>query len=382
MGLLIHRLSIIHNLYIMFIFLSLYSSLYIYIAHTTQFIEPGWRYLLVNGSGGSGLLPSSLGNGSYVTLVSPNNLTDFTLIIEKIVGPCKCASPGTGNTTDATVQFLLTGGLPGPGTVLYVWRTNETHHFWQDTNTVIANDGTLSIFIPRDSIVTVSTVATARHGVPSNPVPPSSNFPLPYTDNFDSYPEDTTPVRYFADETGSFAARSGALTQVVNIDPGPNRWLQEDVDPFTLIGDNSLQNILINVTTIFEPANISSGPGSFGFTYTQVCGRIANYSGLKNGPPPGYCFAVNATGAWLVRAGTTALADGQLSPPFNSMDPHTLILQLDDQVITGWLIPGSSVPSSSPLFNITSTIYPNGGLVGLGSGYHYSAFDNFSLSIP
>ena len=50
------------------------------IAHTTQFVQPGYYYLK-NGSG-SGKLENG---GSYVALVDNNNRKDFTIIIETMV---------------------------------------------------------------------------------------------------------------------------------------------------------------------------------------------------------------------------------------------------------------------------------------------------------
>ncbi len=259
-------------------------------AHTTQFTAPGWRYLPV-AAGGSGFLPASAGNGSYVTLVPPaGQPAGFTLIIEKFVGPCVCAPPGVGVTADGTAQFSVTGGLPGAGTRLQVWRSNATHQFWRDQDLVIEADGSFSVFVARDAIVTVSTVATAAHGgVPPAEIPAPAPFPLPYADDFDRYAEDTTPVRYFADQTGSFAARAGALTQVVPIDPGPNRWVNEDVDPLTMLGDPNIANVTLAVTAAFTPAANASGRGDLplGFTYAQACVRVTNYTGLKNGPPTG-----------------------------------------------------------------------------------------------
>jgi galactosylceramidase len=353
-------------------------------AHTTQFVQPGWRYLSVPGNG-SGLLPSSMGNGSFVTLVPPADLSGLTIIIEKVVGPCRCTpSPSTGDTADGVVSFLLTDGLVGPGTVLQVWRTNETVQFWRDADVVVAPDSTLSVLVARDSIVTLSTVGTAAHGAPSSPIPAPGPFPLPYADDFSSYPEDATPVRFFSDQTGSFAARGGALVQVVPIDPGPNRWVNEDVDPITLIGDPALANLTVAVAVqSFSPAGNASGPGvgAFGYTYVQVCARVTNYSGLHNGPPPGYCLAVNATGAWLARAGAVVLAQGQLQGPFAPPTPSTaplnLTLTLVGEAVAGWAGSGDTT-TMQPLFSVMSGAYASG-LVALGSGYHPAAFTNFTL---
>ena len=237
-------------------------------AHTTQFTARGWRYLSVPG-GGSGVLPASAGNGSYVTLVPPagSAATDFTLVIEKLEGAClHCDSPPVA---DGAAAFATAGGLAGPGARLQVWRSNATRQFWRDADVVVAADSTFSVFVPRDSVVTVSTVAGARRGAPAAPVPPPAPFPLPYAEGFSGYAEDATP-RFFSDQQGTFAVRGGALRQVVPADPGPNRWTQEDVDPMTLIGDGALLNVAAAVLAAFAaPAN-ASAPA----TYVQLCARM------------------------------------------------------------------------------------------------------------
>lgn len=355
-------------------------------AQSTQFISPGWRYLHTPG-GGSGFLPPSMGGGSYVTLVPPTDLSGLTIVIEKVAGPCKCMPANVSAPTDGVASFATGAGLPGAGTVLHVWRTNETHQFWQDSDITIGLDGSFSVAVPRDSIVTLSTVSTAAHGGPSAPIPAPTAFPVPYADNFDSYAEDTTPVKYFADQTGSWAARSHALTQVVPLDPGPNRWVREDVDPITLIGDPSMANVTVAVGVTFQPAANASGAGlgPFGYTYSQLCTRVSGYTGLKNGPPPGYCLALNCTGAWMFRTESNSLTSGQLPVPFDATQTHALILHTLGSAVTGWILAGPPpsdggvpAPGTAPLFTLNSTIY-TAGLVGLGSGYHTAAFDNFTI---
>ena len=353
-------------------------------AQTTQFTAPGWRYLHVPG-GGSGFLPQSSGNGSYVTLVPQNDTSEMTIVIEKITSvTCKCNLNTSAYVSDGVVNFtvLPSGGLPGGATVLHVWRTNETVQFVQDADIIINSDGTFSVFVARDSIVTLSTLSSATHGVPSAPIPMTAPFPLPYADNFNTYPEDTTVVRYFGDQTGSFAVRQGALTQVVSIDPGSNRWTVEDLDPITLIGDHTLVDTIMTIAVTFEPALNASGRGlgDFGFTYVQACLRITKYTGFKNGPPPGYCLAVNASGAWLANAGTLVMASGQLPTPFDATTPHVLTLSAKGTVIVGSIT--GTFPHTTlnpPLFNVTNSLY-SAGIGGLGSGFHTAAFDNFTIA--
>lgn len=353
-------------------------------AQTTQFVAPGWRYLLVGS--GSGLLPG--GGGSYVTLVPPADLSAFTIVVEKVAGPCKCNANATPAPVDGVVTFALGGGLPGPGTPVQVWRTNATAQFVRDaTDAAVGADGSLSVFVAGDSVVTLSTVVGAARGAPASPPPPPAPFPLPHRDDFSGYAEDFTPLRFWADQTGSFAARGGAMAQVVAVDPGPNRWVNEDIDPFTLLGDNSLEDVVVSVGATFAAArNVSGAGGPLGYTYVQACARLRNYTGLRTQPPPGYCVGVNATGAWLVRAGGKALGSGQLPALFSAGEPHALVLAVSGPWVAAWVVEGPAPPAGGAppgalsLLNVTDETYASGGMVGLGCGFHAAAFYNFSLT--
>jgi hypothetical protein len=232
-------------------------------AHTTQFVEVGWRYLHVPG-GGSGMLPGGNG-GSYVTLVPPTDLSGLTIVVEKLEGKClRCAGE---TTAGETVTFQTGGGLVGPGTVLHVWRSNQTVQFWRDADVTIAADSTFSVYAPADSIVTLSTTATASKGQPSAPIPAAAPFPLPYADDFSSYAEDGM-AKYFADQAGSFAVRSGKLTQVVPVDPGANAWVS-DPDPVSLIGDGGMTDFAVSAEVVFS----ASAPPTLAGTAAPVIPR-------------------------------------------------------------------------------------------------------------
>jgi hypothetical protein len=116
----------------------------------------------------------------------------------------KPASPGT--------VFSLTGGLLGPGTPLQVWQTTQDAWFVRLDDAVIAADGTLTLDLPADGIVTASSLTTASHGQPASPIPSPAPFPLPYSDDFSAYSYDAMP-RYLSDQVRA-ATTAGPSTEL------------------------------------------------------------------------------------------------------------------------------------------------------------------------
>ena len=195
-------------------------------AHFGQFTAIGWRFLLAGR--GAGVLPAPGGGGgdagSYVSLVPPDSLGDLTLVVETM---------GVG--TPSARAFALGGGLPGPGAVFQVWATTNATRFARLADATVGADGTLTLQVPADGILTASTLRGAAHGAPSAPVPPRAPLPLPFADSFDSYAFDSPP-KYLSDQGGSFAVRNGSLVQTVGMRPGANDWYTTP-DPITLLGD-------------------------------------------------------------------------------------------------------------------------------------------------
>jgi hypothetical protein len=118
----------------------------------------------------------------------------------------------------------------------------------------------------------LTTLQTVTHGNFSTPVPPQSDFPLPYSDDFNGYKNDTLP-KYLADQGGSFAVikssgdgdgkgqvggsssgSNGVLMQMTPVDPGVNGWVANQ-DPISLVGDLSWTDTVITVM-----AKVRAGP--------------------------------------------------------------------------------------------------------------------------
>lgn len=212
-------------------------------AHWTQFMTVGWKLLQGNNAG---MLP--LG-GSYITAISPD-MKDFTLVLETLQGNCLRCSGGVTHAQNIT--FILTNGLPSPGTILKTWLTIQGNSFQPTNDITVASDGSIQVQIPADAMLTVSTITTAQHGsFPNSPIPPDAPFPLPWKDTFDTgYSYDQVP-KYFADQGGSFAVRNGIMQQVVPADPGPNGWTPNR-DPYTLLGDYTWTDITVTATVSFH----------------------------------------------------------------------------------------------------------------------------------
>ena len=222
-------------------------------AHWGQFVSPGWRFMHVPG-GGSGFLTApraQLHGGTYVTLVPPEGGgIGLTVIIETLADSSCLAR----NASSFAITFTLRGAsppLPAPGATLYVWSSTQDALFVQQQSITIASDGTFSVSVEPDAMVTVSTVATARHGsFPASPIPPPASWPLPFHDTFENYTYDEM-ARYFADQGGSWAVRNGSLQQVSG--GQPIAWAPNG-DPLSIMGDENWVDYAVSATMSFSSA--------------------------------------------------------------------------------------------------------------------------------
>lgn len=189
-------------------------------AHTSQFATPG-MFLLPNGTG-SGFLP---GGGSYVTYydsaaAAENGGGDSTsyiaIVLEKVVpnaSSCGFSSTPSYDVKGETWSFQITnfdnsnsGGVDATIDTLYVWRSNFANgvYFERDASPlkVDATTGLFSVVVNVDDLITLTSDATrGSKGAPSSPIPPASDFPLKYSDDFESYAE-AGSARYFTSMSG------------------------------------------------------------------------------------------------------------------------------------------------------------------------------------
>lgn len=245
-------------------------------AHTTQFTQPGWKYM----DGACSLFPEGdKAVGSCVALRSPDS-REFSIILE---------------TLDAnkplTATFMIKDGLPS--SPLHLWKTKmnsklDSDWFIQQPD-ITPEGGQFTLTLDPGCLYTVSTVASAHKGITAPP--PSAMQPLPYREDFQSYALGATP-KYLSDQYGAFeVAKAGGgrngkcLRQVVTAKPV--LW-NRDADPSTIVGDNKWTDYHVSVDALLEQ------PG-----YVELVGRQAS-SSCQNWVA-GYHLRLDDKGHWSLR---------------------------------------------------------------------------------
>ena len=306
------------------------------IAHTTQFAEPGWKYL------DSGCV--MIDGGSVVALASPDG-QDYSLIIE---------------TMDArrpqTTRFQLAGRAPEKP--LHVWRSDAKEQFAAAGDIMLAS-GIFEITLAPGAIYSLTTTAGQRKGAVAS-IPASTAFPLPYEDGFERARPGTMP-RYFADQGGIFEiarrddGRGQCIRQVVStrgID-----WGRRTPEPYTMIGSTGWRDYEVACDVRLDKAG-----------YAAVFGRIVR-SPPDIQPPEGYWLKADARGTWELKAHTRTLAGGKLV--FAAGSWHNLRLRFAGKKITATV-------DGMELRTIEDTSYP-AGMAGLGTGWNTAEFGNFRV---
>ena len=238
------------------------------LAHWSRFgVAPGWRFLSAP-SGGSGQLFAPQGGnaaGSFVTLVPPEGPgAGFALILETLQSGDCCAR----DAHDLALSVALGGGLPAaPGTVLRVWRSTKGSYLERQPDAVVDANGSFSLVVAADSIVTVTTrdaTPPPPGWTPPGPPPPRAPFLPPYADDFsaDAYAFDALP-RFFADQSGSFAVRNGSVVQVADGPAGANGCLPEYA-PVSLFGNVNWTDLVVGASVTFDVAAEEAGMAGAG----------------------------------------------------------------------------------------------------------------------
>jgi len=291
--------------------------------------------------GGCALIPKG---GSYVALRSEDG-SNYSVIIE---------------TVDATnrqeLAFQVTGGLAT--TPVHVWRSNAEAQFVPLSDLTPA-DGRFTVTLDAGSIYSLTTTSGQTKGCADSPQ--NAPFPVPYTEDFESYSPGSTP-RYFSDQAGIFevASRNGGKGKCLRqiIDRKGIEWpFHLSPVPETFLGDPNWTDYEVSTDALIEKTG-----------FISLFGRVSSIPQSAS-PPNGYWLKIDHTGEWELGTAKAAIVSG--NAPFAANAWHNLRLSFDGTSIKAFI-------DNKLVANLTDDTYPCG-MVGIGSGWNKAQFDNFSV---
>ena len=327
-------------------------------AHTCQFTKPGWHYL----GHGSGVGTLAGGGGSYVSLT---NGKDLTIVVEAMPNNAATGIPGATQS----VTFQLTGAFASILS-LNVFHSNFNRSgatvLFRYEGTVKPVNGAFTFNIDTSELYTFSTV-NGSHG-DHGPTPQPTPFPLPYSDDFESYGLHHF-ARYLTDQAGSYevvhsndTAHGQTLRQMMPMMPVP--WCRWDADlTYSIIGNHSWGAVQTSVDVMIEHT---------GTAFLAVAVTTGGCLGGDHGSS-GITLAVSTDNSWTVAnrtdltqklaTGNLAVAAGQWVSLQIRATPAGTTFTVDGKVV-------------ATLANVTSH---RTGWVAIGSSYDYCQFDNLRI---
>jgi hypothetical protein len=317
-------------------------------AHTTQFAQPGWRYL----DSASGDLRE---DGSYVSLRSKDG-RDWSTILETV-----------GARRPQTLRFRVTGGLAA--TTVHVWETNYSRRF-DHVASLTPVQGTFEYTFDPDSLYSLTT--TSGQGKGLDQPPPARPFPLPYADDFEQTPVGHAP-RYLSDQDGAFevrpcVGRPGRCLEQVVLEK-PVAWAAMP-DPYTLAGDADWKDYSVAADVRF----LSSASA-------RLMGRIDSANDWEDegqSPlPSGYLLSMKSGGEWELSSvsfhhPTAMLASG--SAAIDRAQWHRLKLEFRGSRIVASL-------DARQIATVEDSAHARG-MIALGTQWDRVQFDDLQISGP
>ncbi len=251
-----------------------------FIAHTTQFAQPGWRYL----DSACALLPD---DGSYVTFLSPNG-TDYSIVIETLMakGPqplCLRVDPGLANHS------------------LALWRSTA-HAQFERLPDVVLRDNQIELLLEPGAVYSLTTTTGQKKG--ESIIPPEAPFPVPYSDDFESGKPGRLP-KYLSDQEGAFeiAVRPDGggqcLFQAVTQKGIP--WLRGFRQPYTVIGTKDMADYEVSCQARVDKS------GSVGISVRMPISRADKVTG--------YWFEIGTDKRWKLNLFEMKVVDEKKKTP-------------------------------------------------------------------
>ena len=310
------------------------------VAHTTQFAEPGWRYI----DAASARLP---GGGSHVALHSG---AQWSVIVETIAA-----------TRPQRLTFHLAGGLAS--TPVHVWRSDAKRWF-EHIADLRPTQGHFALAAAPGSVYTLTSTTGQHHGM-APPSPPARAFPMPHLETFENPRFGTTPA-WLSDLNGAFEIapcpeRFGQCLHQRTLAP-PTPWAywrtMREAGALTVGGDPAWRDYRVFADVRLDTAG-----------YASLIGRMSKLA--SDGPLSAYQFRLYDDGRWQLLAATTEglVAQGRAAAIAGAW--HHLTLTMHGERIEG-AIDGTRVFALADDKQAT-------GLAGLGAGWNAAAFDNFTV---
>ncbi|KAK3746527.1 hypothetical protein RRG08_016697 [Elysia crispata] len=341
-------------------------------AHTTQFVNIGWRYL--SHDAGVGKLPDG---GSYVSLTDAAS-DELTIIIETMSHDhSKCIRPELPpyKVSPQTITIWLKGSFADVKT-LNVWYSklvfdNPEHILFQKKEPLTFTDGKAQLSLGVDEIYTLSTIKTGNKGAHPNP-PQSSPFPQVVSDMFEEYPENSEP-NYLAPQIGSLEVRNvnGKRVARQTVLQRPVYWCDAETAEKTIsvIGDFEWSEMRFTVWFAIPANNGTSGV----FVAVRVdrggC-QVQNAQGI-------FFFVFPSTRKFIVSndiARKYVLKEGWL--PSATYREHVISLEIHKGVAIGKF-------DSRQAFNISAPETPKNGFAAVGTdNYGYIDLHQYLLQGP
>ncbi len=207
-------------------------------AHTTQFAQPGWHYL----DKACGQFDPKTWTGSYVALHDPAS-KHWSLIL--------C----TADTETIRVKIApnLTQGS------VHVWRSTATEQFIQMPDEAVSQ-GAFSLTLEPNAVYSLTTTTGQQKGAyPASPE--AKPFPLPFTENFDSYQPGATP-KYFSDQKGTFETARRSVGGICLKQIAPKEgilWSRNFRTPYTVWGDAAWKDYSVQADVLVNGGSVEVG---------------------------------------------------------------------------------------------------------------------------
>ncbi|NXI36363.1 GALC Galactocerebrosidase, partial [Galbula dea] len=336
-------------------------------AHTTQFTQPGWSYLQVDGH--------LKGGGSFVALT--DGLGNLTIVIETMThNHSQCIRPPLPHfsVTPQRATFYLKGSFYMVET-LQVWHSrlgfdSGNSSLFQQLHPVKIWKGRFSLDLDVDEVYTLTTLKTGQKcGCPEPP--PPQPFPSNYKDDFNIRNPPFSEAPNFADQTGVFEYFVNAsdlgdhvftLRQVVV--QRPITWASDADQTISVIGNFQWVNMTVTCDIYIEKPRDG---GVF------IAGRVDN-GGIYVRRTQGVFFWVFADGTYRVTsdlAGEEILMKGLSGVRDNAW--HTLTLNIQGTSASGQL-------NGYPLWENVTISKPTNGWAAIGTrSFEFAQFDNFHV---